>query len=147
MYSKYKIIKILGDCVQNMFFLDQANSSFDPSEILVLSFLIPGTSLPPSPSLTNFTLFNWNPYSTQFFIGFPILSYPIQPRSTTSIGYTKQYERPKSNQQNLSSSCIQIIIYRSLYLMSQTCYLSKSWVFKSHFSFKVRQHGQQQLYL
>ena len=31
--------------------------------------------------------------------------------------------------------------------MSQTRYPSKSWVFKSCFSFKVRQHGQQQLYL
>ena len=31
--------------------------------------------------------------------------------------------------------------------MGQTRYPSKIWVFKSHFSFKVRQHGQQQLYL
>ena len=31
--------------------------------------------------------------------------------------------------------------------MGQTCYPSESWFFKSRFSFKVRQHGQQQLYI
>ena len=31
--------------------------------------------------------------------------------------------------------------------MSQTRYPSKSWAFKSCFSFKVRKHGQQQVYL
>ena len=31
--------------------------------------------------------------------------------------------------------------------MGQTRYLSKSWVFKGRFSFKLRQHGQQLLYL
>ena len=31
--------------------------------------------------------------------------------------------------------------------MDQTRYKSKSWVIKSRFSFNVRQHGQQQLYL
>ena len=31
--------------------------------------------------------------------------------------------------------------------MSETRYLSKSWVFKDRFFFKVRQHGQKQLYL
>ena len=31
--------------------------------------------------------------------------------------------------------------------MGQTFYPSKSWVFKSHFPFKVRQHCQRQLYL
>ena len=38
-------------------------------------------------------------------------------------------------------------VCRSWYLMGQTDYPSKSWIFKSRFSFKVRQHGQQQLYL
>ena len=38
-------------------------------------------------------------------------------------------------------------VYRSQYLMGQTCYPSKSRVFKSHFSFKVRQQCQQQLYV
>ena len=31
--------------------------------------------------------------------------------------------------------------------MGKSCYPSKSWVFKSRFSFKVREHGQQQLYI
>ena len=31
--------------------------------------------------------------------------------------------------------------------MHQTRYPSKRWVFKSRFSFKIRQHGQQQLYI
>ena len=71
-----------------------------------------------------------------FFISFPILSYPILPQVTTSIGYTKPY--PEPSQSNLLSSW---------YLMVQTNYLSKSWVFKSRFPFKVRQYGQQQFYL
>ena len=42
------------------------------------------------------------------FIGFPILSFPIQPNATTSIGYTKPYDKP--SQSKLLSSCLQIII-------------------------------------
>ena len=37
-----------------------------------------------------------------FFIGFPILSCPIRPHITTSIGYTKAYVKP--NQAYLLSS-------------------------------------------
>ena len=37
-------------------------------------------------------------------------------------------------------------VYRSQYLMGQAHYPSKSWVFNSRFSFKVRKHGQQQFY-
>ena len=51
---------------------------------------------------------------------------------------------------NMASQANQIYyqdVYRSQYLMGQTRYTSKSWVFKSYFSFKVRQHGQQQLYI
>ena len=36
---------------------------------------------------------------------------------------------------------------KSLYLIDQTHYQSTSWAFKSRFSFKVIQHGKQQLYL
>ena len=39
-------------------FLDQANSSSDPSQTLTQQFPIPRASLPPSPSLSNFTLAN-----------------------------------------------------------------------------------------
>ena len=35
--------------------MDQANSSSDPSQILILQFFIPTASLPSSPSLQNFT--------------------------------------------------------------------------------------------
>ena len=38
-----------------LFFLDQANSSSDPSQILILQLPIPRTSQPLSPSLSNFT--------------------------------------------------------------------------------------------
>ena len=60
----------------------------------------------------------------------------MRPQVTTSIGYTKPYA--ESSQSNLLSSS---------YLMGQRHYLSKSWVFKSCFPFKVRQHGQQKFYL
>ena len=58
-----------GDCNENtlnvnkkyeLHFLDQANSSSDPSQILILQFPIPRAFLPPSPSLSNFNLANWN---------------------------------------------------------------------------------------
>ena len=39
-----------------MLFLDQANSSSDPSQISILQFPIARASLTPSPSLSNFTL-------------------------------------------------------------------------------------------
>ena len=48
-----------------LFYLDQANSSSDSSQILILSSFIPRGSLPYSRSLSNFTLANWNPSSTQ----------------------------------------------------------------------------------
>ena len=43
-----------------------------------------------------------------FFIGFSILSYPIQPSATTTIGYPKPYGKP--SQSNLLSSCLQIVM-------------------------------------
>ena len=46
--------------------LDQADSSSDPSQILMLWFPIPTASLPPSPSLSCFTRANWNPSLTQY---------------------------------------------------------------------------------
>ena len=44
--------------IYKLLFLDQAKSSSDPSEILILRFPIPRASLPTSPSLSNFTLAN-----------------------------------------------------------------------------------------
>ena len=43
----------------------KGNSSSESSQILILQFPIPRASLPPSPSLSNPTLANWNPSSTQ----------------------------------------------------------------------------------
>ena len=38
--------------------LDQANFSYDPSQMLILQYSIPTASLPPSPSLSNFPRVN-----------------------------------------------------------------------------------------
>ena len=50
-----------------LLFLDQANSSSDPSQtdLLILRFPIPRASLPSLSSLSNFTLVNWSPFWTQ----------------------------------------------------------------------------------
>ena len=45
--------------------LDQANSSSDPSQMLILQFPTTRTSLPLSPFLSYFTIANSNPSSTQ----------------------------------------------------------------------------------
>ena len=47
-----------------LLFLDQANSSSDPSQILIQQFPIPRAPLPVSPSLSIFNLAYWNPSST-----------------------------------------------------------------------------------
>ena len=94
-----------------LLFLDQANFSSDPSQIMMLQFSIPRASLLSSPCLWNFTLVYWSPFSAIFiifFIGLPILSYHIQPQPTTSIGYTKPCE--KRSQSNLLSNYMQVII-------------------------------------
>ena len=54
LFSKYELL-----------FLDQANSSSHPSQILILQFTTLKASLPPSPSLSNFTIANWNTSLTQ----------------------------------------------------------------------------------
>ena len=43
-----------------LFFLDQAKFSSDPSQILILQYLIPTASLLPPRSLSNFPLVTWN---------------------------------------------------------------------------------------
>ena len=54
LFSKYELL-----------FLHKANSSGDPSQILILQFPILRASLTPLPSLSNVTLSNWNPSTTQ----------------------------------------------------------------------------------
>ena len=47
LFSRYELLS-----------LDQANSHFDPSKILILQFPMPRAALPPSPFLSNFYLAN-----------------------------------------------------------------------------------------
>ena len=69
----------------NWFFLNQVNPSFDPSQILILGFPKPRAFLPPLTVCVRFyprqlePLFNT--IISMFFIGFSILSYPIQPHA------------------------------------------------------------------
>ena len=88
-----------------LFYLDQANSSSDPSQILILRFFIPRGSLPYSRSLSNFTLANWNLHQFSYFL---LLHSTTR---TIRIGYTKPNDKPI--QSNLLSSSIQIIPYGS----------------------------------
>ena len=127
----------------NCFFSDQANSSSDPSQILILRFPIPRASLPSSPSLSSFTIATWNPSSTQSSSCSSVVSlFRPTPFSQTSI---QVLDIPN----HMASQANQIYyqaVYISLYLMSQARNPWKNWVCKSRFSFNVRQHGQQQLY-
>ena len=95
LFSKYKVS-----------FLDQADSSSDPYQMIILQFPIPRASLPPSPSLSNFTLVNWNPSTTQFSSCSSLVSliFPTQFNHTPSQVLNKAY--PKSIQSNLLSSYI-----------------------------------------
>ena len=87
-----------------LLFLDQANSSSDPSQtdLLILRFPIPRASLPSLSSLSNFTLANWSPFLNtifirffMFFTVFPILSYShSNTHATTYIRYNKPYGKP-----------------------------------------------------
>ena len=131
MFSRYELLS-----------LDQPSYSSDPFKILILQFLIPRVSLSPSSSLPNLTLVNWNPSLTRSSscsssVSLPSLFDHTPPQVLDTLNH-------------ISSQANQIYyqaIYRSWYLLGQTRYQSKSWVFKDRFFFKVRQHGQQQLYL
>ena len=83
LFSKYKLL-----------FLDQINSSSDPSQTLMLQFPISRASLIISVKFYPSQLKPFfNTIFTMFLIGFPILSYPIRPQVTTSIRYTKAYAK------------------------------------------------------
>ena len=72
---KYQIIKILEIAFKIWTaFLDQAISNFDSSHILRLQFPISRASRSPSLSLSNFTLVNWNPCSTEPSSWFSLVS-------------------------------------------------------------------------
>ena len=94
-FSKILDNKIIGKLFSKyeLIFLDQASSSSDLSQTLILRFLLPRVSLPPLSSLFKFYLSQLklllNTIVIMFLTGFPHLSYPIQPHTQTSIGYTK----------------------------------------------------------
>ena len=50
-----------------LLFLDHAIPRSDSTQIPILQLSIPRASLPPSRYLSNITLCNWNPSSTQFY--------------------------------------------------------------------------------
>ena len=121
LFSKYKLL-----------FLDQANSSSHPSQILIRQFPIPTGSLPHSPS--NFCLVNWNPSSNNPHLVLHWFPYFVLPHLTmrhhTSIRYAKSYAKP--NWSNLLSSYIQIIIpYCSSTLPIKKISLSEPLPFQS----------------
>ena len=59
-------LKIMKNCSQNMnCLIQQANSSYDPSKILILQFPMPTDFLPPLPSLSNFNSSQLKPLLTQ----------------------------------------------------------------------------------
>ena len=124
--------------------IDQANSSSDLSQILILRFNIPISSLHLSSSLPYFTLANWKPSLTQSSSCSSLVSLFCP----TLFNHIPLQELDIPN--HMASQANQIYyqtVYRSWYLMGQEArYPWKSWVFNSCFSFKVRQHDQQKLY-
>ena len=109
----------------------------------MLQYPIPRACLPPLQSLSSFTLANWNPSSTQSWSGSSSVSLfcPTPFYHTPQLLYVINHTPGQANQ------IYNQVIYKSWYLIGQSRYLLKRWVFKSHFSFKVRQQGQEQLCL
>ena len=103
--------------------MDQANSSSDPSQILIQQLPIPRASLTPSPSLSNFTLANRNPSLTSSSSCSSLVS------TTTSIGHTKPYT--KQSQLDLISSCMQISI-PSKHLVKHATHQRAEYIYNIH---------------
>ena len=144
MSSKYKIIKILENCFHNMNCL----SSFKIIPFLIhLKYWYYNSSYLELPYVSNH-LCQILPYPTEtlfntvlimFFISFPILSYPIRLQATTK--YWKYQTICKSKRIKFIGKLN--TDHNTLWMKHAT----QSWVFKIRISFKVRQHGQQPLYL
>ena len=81
----------------------------------------------------------FNTILIMFFIGFPIFSYLNRPDATTSTGYTKTCTKP--------IKCIIKLCTDHNILWVKHATHKKTRVFKDHFSFKIRQYGQQKLSL
>ena len=126
-----------------LLFLDQANLSSVPFQILILQYPIPRASLSSSPSPSNFTLANRNPSSTQP----SSCSSSVSPFCLTQCDTTGKLLDILNQVLSQANQIYYQTIYKSNYLIGQTSHLSKNWAFKSRFSFKVRQHGQHRVYL
>ena len=90
-----------------LFFLGQSNFSSNPFQVLLLQYPIPRAPLSNLPSLSKFTLVNWNPSSAQSSSCSWVVSLfcPTQFKHTLQfIGCTKLYVKP--SQSNLLSSYI-----------------------------------------
>ena len=108
-------------------FLDQAFCSFNPFQIMILQFPITRASLPPSPPLSYLTLANSSPSpSTQSS------SYYLSTSLFFPTPFDQMLSQVLDKLNSMSSPANQIFI---------------KLVFKNHFSFKLGQHCQQQLYL
>ena len=119
MFSKYELL-----------FLNQANSSSDPSQIIIPQF--------PVNSLSNFTFTNWNPPQHNPHHVLHQFPYFVLPHSITSHHKYWIYQ----------TICkVKPTKFNSRIYAGQTRYPWKRGVFKSPFSFKVRQHSQQHFYL
>ena len=128
---------------EELLFLDQANSSSNLSWILILQFPIPRASLPPSPSLSNFTTANWNSYSTQS----SSCSSSVSLFSPTPFDHT--LPRVLDIQTTDQAKPIKFII--KLYADHNTLWVKHATYQKAEslraFRQYVRQHSQQQLCL
>ena len=112
-FSKYQVINILENCFQNMNCFSW--TKLIPILIHLKYWYYNSTHLElhclfhhlfeilPLPTETPLQYITYH-----FPITFPILSYPIPPHATTSIGYIKPYAKP--SQSNVLSSYIHIII-------------------------------------
>lgn len=113
-----------------LFSLDQANYSSNPSQILIVQYSMLRASLSLSPYVWNFILANWNPCSTQSSSRGLHLFPCFIPTHATIIWYTKSFVKP--NQSDLLSSYIRIIIpYWSNALPKKKLSLSEPFLFHS----------------
>ena len=96
-------------------FLHQANSISDPSQIWILQFPTRRASLPSSPSLSNFTIANWNTSLTQSSSCFSsvLLICPTPFNHTSSQVLDKPNHMPSQANQIFLSVYIQIVIVQT----------------------------------
>ena len=112
MYSEQQIIKILEICFQNMNCFYWIKLIPVPIYLKYWYYDFPYLELPCLPhhlcQISSLLKPLFITILNMFSVKFPILSYPIWPHTTTSIGYTKPCAKPSKS--NLWSSYIQMII-------------------------------------